>query len=89
MNLQEAGDAPRVVHVGSSQPTGSIMEDGGEVALESGFLPAVIEELRKRGHRIGSRKGLFGGYQAVMKDAEKGVWVGASESRKDGHAAGY
>ena len=89
MNLQEAGDAPRLVHVGSSQPTGSIMKDGGEVALESGFSPAVIEELRKRGHKIGDRKGLFGGYQAVMRDSKKGVWVGASESRKDGHAAGY
>lgn len=89
MNLQEAGDAPRVVHVGSSQPTGSVMEDGGEVALESGFSTAVIEELRKRGHIIGSRTGLFGGYQAVMRDPRNGVWIGASESRKDGHAAGY
>ncbi|MGE4633655.1 MAG: gamma-glutamyltransferase [Planctomycetota bacterium] len=89
MNLQEAGDAPRVVHVGSSQPTGSVMEDGGEVALESGFSTAVIEELRKRGHKIGSRTGLFGGYQAVMRDPRNGVWIGASESRKDGHAAGY
>ena len=89
MNLQEAGDAPRVVHVGSSQPTGSVMTDGGEVALESGFDANVIEKLVRLGHKIGSRKGLFGGYQAVMKDSQHGVWVGASESRKDGHAAGY
>ena len=89
MNLQEAGDAPRVVHVGSSQPTGSVMTDGGEVALESGFDANVIEKLVRLGHTIGSRKGLFGGYQAVMKDSQNGVWVGASESRKDGHAAGY
>ncbi len=89
MNLQEAGDAPRVVHVGSSQPTGSVMTDGGEVALESGFDSHVLEKLARLGHTIGSRKGLFGGYQAVMKDSQHGVWVGASESRKDGHAAGY
>lgn len=89
MNLQEAGDAPRAVHVGSSQPTGSVMTDGGEVALESGFNTHVIEKLTRLGHTIGSRKGLFGGYQAVMKDSKHGVWVGASESRKDGHAAGY
>ncbi len=89
MNLQEAGDAPRAVHVGSSQPTGSVMTDGGEVALESGFDIHVIEKLTRLGHTIGSRKGLFGGYQAVMKDSKHGVWVGASESRKDGHAAGY
>ncbi len=89
MNLQEAGDAPRLVHVGSSQPTGSVMTDGGEVALESGFDANVIEKLVRLGHKIGSRTGLFGGYQAVMKDSQHGVWVGASESRKDGHAAGY
>jgi gamma-glutamyltranspeptidase/glutathione hydrolase len=89
MNLQEAGDAPRLVHVGSSQPTGSVMTDGGEVALESGFDANVIEKLVRLGHKIGNRKGLFGGYQAVMKDSQHGVWVGASESRKDGHAAGY
>ncbi|MDE0959787.1 MAG: gamma-glutamyltransferase [Planctomycetota bacterium] len=89
MNLQEAGDAPRLIHVGSSQPTGSVMDDGGEVALESGFDEKVVEQLRKMGHNIGTRTGLFGGYQAVMRDFRHGVWVGASESRKDGHAAGY
>ncbi|OUU25333.1 MAG: gamma-glutamyltransferase, partial [Planctomycetia bacterium TMED53] len=89
MNLQEAGDAPRVVHVGSSQPTGYTMKDGGEVALESGFSVEVLDQLRKRGHTISSKKGLFGGYQAVMRDFNSGAWVGASESRKDGYAAGY
>ena len=89
MNLQEAGDAPRVVHVGSSQPTGSIMNDGGEVALESGFDRQVVEKLTQLGHRISKRTGVFGGYQAVMKDRKNQVWIGASESRKDGHAAGY
>jgi gamma-glutamyltranspeptidase / glutathione hydrolase len=43
----------------------------------------------RRGHRISANNGDFGGYQAVAWDAERGVWFGASESRKDGHAAGY
>lgn len=89
MNLQEAGDAPRVVHVGSSQPTGFVMKDGGEVAIESGISAEVIAELKKRGHVISAKRGLFGGYQAVMRDLDHGTWVGASESRKDGHASGY
>lgn len=89
MNLQEAGDAPRVVHVGSSQPTGFVMKDGGEVAIESGVSAEVVAELEKRGHVISKKRGLFGGYQAVMRDLEHGTWVGASESRKDGHAAGF
>ncbi|MCB0682865.1 MAG: gamma-glutamyltransferase, partial [Saprospiraceae bacterium] len=32
MNLQEAGDAPRIQHFGSSEPTGERMIDGGQVA---------------------------------------------------------
>ncbi|MGB1071717.1 MAG: gamma-glutamyltransferase, partial [Planctomycetota bacterium] len=61
MNLQEAGDAPRVVHVGSSQPTGYVMKDGGEVAIESGVSAEVVAELKKRGHVISKKRGLFGG----------------------------
>jgi len=88
MNLQEAGDAPRFYHTGSSEPTGEIMEDGGQLYLESGYPPETVRELLKRGHRVGSTSsGQYGGYQAIKRD--KGVYVGASESRKDGQAAGY
>ena len=89
MNLQEAGDAPRIRHDGSSQPTGTEMTDGGVVNLESGIPYESIRELMKRGHHIKSSSGGFGGYQAILWDKEKGVYFGASESRKDGQAAGY
>jgi gamma-glutamyltranspeptidase/glutathione hydrolase len=89
MNLQEAGDAPRLRHDGSSQPTDEIMRDGGELALEPGFDPAVVAELERRGHRIKADRGDFGGYQAIRRDATTGVYAGASESRKDGYAAGF
>ena len=89
MNLQESGDAPRIRHDGSSQPTGSKMTDGGVVNLESDIPYESIRELMKRGHKIQSSNGGFGGYQAIMWDEKKGVYFGASESRKDGHAAGY
>jgi len=89
MNLQEAGDAPRIVHRGSSQPTGERMADGGVVYVESGFSEETLRELDRRGHAIGRTSGGFGGYQAILRDREQGVWIGASESRKDGHAAGY
>lgn len=89
MNLQEAGDASRVIHLDSSQPTGERMTDGGRVTLEGGFAPEVLEALRAMGHRIGDRPGVFGGYQAVGRHPNSGCWVGASESRKDGMAAGY
>ena len=89
MNLQEAGDAPRIQHDGSSQPTGTRMTDGGTVFLENGFPPETIRDLALRGHRIGTDVGGFGGYQAIRWDAANCVYYGASESRKDGHAAGY
>lgn len=88
MNLQEAGDAARIYHGGSSKPTGGAMTDGGVVHLEGG-LEAQAQALRALGHKIGDATGLFGGYQAVLYDAENDVYYGASESRKDGMAAGY
>jgi len=33
--------------------------------------------------------GPYGGYQAILFDADQGVYYGASESRKDGQAAGF
>jgi gamma-glutamyltranspeptidase/glutathione hydrolase len=89
MNLQEAGDAPRILHSGSSQPTGERMTDGGTVYLETGFAYEVERALSEMGHRIGVNVGSFGGYQAIMYDADEDVYYGASESRKDGQAAGY
>lgn len=89
MNLQEAGDAPRIRHDGSSQPTGDKMTTGGWVNLESGFSPEVVRDLQKRGHRVKYSTGGYGGYQAIMFDQKNGVYFGASESRKDGQAAGY
>lgn len=90
MNLQEAGDAPRMQHFGSTDPTGGArMQDGGQLMLESGFAYSVIRDLMNRGHRIGYSNGSYGGYQAILWDAAQKVYYGASESRKDGHAAGY
>ena len=89
MNLQEAGDAPRMHHVGSSEPTGELMTDGGILYLESGFRTEVIQKLMNLGHKIQWDLGGFGGYQAIMWDDKNKVWFGASESRKDGQAAGY
>ena len=89
MNLQEAGDAPRIRHSGSSQPTDQVMTDGGTVYLESGYSEAVREDLRARGHDIATEPTSYGGYQAILRDHQEGVYYGASESRKDGQAAGW
>ena len=88
MDVQAAGDAPRIHHTGSSEPTGEIMKDGGILNLESGFPYSTIRELMRKGHRIQYANGPYGGYQAI-KRAVNDVYWGASESRKDGQAAGF
>ena len=90
MNLQEAGDAPRIQHDGSTEPAGqaTAMRDGGEVDLETGFPYETVRALMRRGHSVRFADGPYGGYQAIMVNPHGG-YVGASESRKDGQAAGY
>lgn len=89
MSLQEAGDAARVLHDGSSEPTGERMTDGGRVLVESGIPYETVRELMNRGHAVGFDLGSYGGYQAIAWDPVQKVYAGASESRKDGQAAGY
>lgn len=89
MNLQEAGDAARIQHIGSTEPTGDVMKDGGWIELEEGFPYETIRELMKMGHKVKWGLGGYGGYQAIMWDPVQKVYYGASESRKDGQAAGY
>lgn len=89
MNLQEAGDAARIRHVGSSQPTDTKMNDGGKLYLESSIDDSTREKLRKIGHNIATDTNVYGGYQAIMWDEEHKVYYGASDPRKDGQAAGY
>ena len=88
MNLQEAGDAPRIYWETHQQPTGGTMTDGGKVNLESGFPDATLRALQVKRHILGRSIWGYGGYQAIKRQSD-GTWVGASESRKDGQAAGY
>ncbi|MGK2857059.1 MAG: gamma-glutamyltransferase [Thermoanaerobaculia bacterium] len=89
MSLQEAGDAARWQHEGSSEPTGETMADGGHVFVESGVPWETVRALEAKGHDVRTDVGGYGGYQAILRDAKRGVYFGASESRKDGQAGGY
>lgn len=92
MNLQEAGDAARWQHLGSTEPTDgqdAYLKNGGYIEVERGIPFETVRELQKRGHDVRYGLGGYGGHQAIMKDHINGVWLGASESRKDGQAAGY
>jgi gamma-glutamyltranspeptidase/glutathione hydrolase len=92
LNVQEAGDASRWQHEGDNEPTDEKMTDsGGYVEVESGIPYETVRELRKKGHDVRFDVGGYGGYQAIKVEMHDGqrVYVGASESRKDGMAAGY
>ncbi len=89
MDVQEAGDAPRFCHFGSSEPTGEPAKGGGTVALESGISDDVRRALEAKGHSLVEARGGFGGYQAIRIDLKRGVLIGGSDPRKDGCAMGY
>jgi gamma-glutamyltranspeptidase/glutathione hydrolase len=91
MNVQAAGDAPRAMHSGSATPTGLPAEGVGSVTVETGVSNETIDKLRAMGHKITrtQRSSTYGGYQGILIDWEHGVLHGATESRKDGVAAGY
>jgi len=91
MNPQEAGDFARWQHYGAGTPDDPGLEPGGEVSVESGIAPDVVDDLRRRGHRVTPSRPLsgYGGYQAIQFDAIQRVYHAASEMRFDGQAGGY
>jgi len=90
MNVQQAGEAPRLEHIGSATPTGNQgIKGGGIVRAEEGISPDIVKELIRRGHRVDWVKKNGGGYQCIMIDPLTGMLHGGSEPRKDGAAAGY
>lgn len=92
MNIQQAGDAARFNHVGGREPTGSGANDLlGILHVEPGVSENTVERLRALGHdvKVVANGAMFGGYQAIYRDPETGVYIGATEMRKDGQALGY
>jgi len=89
MNIQEAGDAPRFRHAGSSGPDEGVMKNGGVLYLESGIPYAVIRDLLGKGHQVSWDRGGYGGYQGIWIDLARGILIGGSESRNDGCAIGF
>jgi gamma-glutamyltranspeptidase/glutathione hydrolase len=90
MNVQEAGEAPRIEHVGSPTPTGKPGDPkGGAIHAERGIPAAVLRDLERRGHQVSVVPTNGGGYQAILIDPRTGMLHGGSEARKDGCAAGY
>ena len=77
MDLQESLDAARFFLY------------GGVLAVEDNVPDSSRVRLNAMGHHVVAADGPLGGGQAVGIDWEQGVLHGASDPRKDGHAAGY
>jgi gamma-glutamyltranspeptidase/glutathione hydrolase len=89
MNVQEAGEAPRLEHRGSATPTGRPGPGVGRVEAERGISPAVLKGLAQRGHQVERVHTNGGGYQGILLDPKTSMLHGGSEPRKDGCAVGY
>lgn len=93
MDPQAAGEAARMRHFGGRAPNGAGRPGAGFVHYESGFPNRLVAKLRGRGHQLDPVEDwierFVGGYQAVHRDHERGVYVGASKPRFDGCALGY
>ena len=87
LGVQEAGDAPRWRHEGSSEPVNRPDGGPGVLHLETGVPQQTRAELETLGWRLGASDGGFGGYQAIQRGPE--AYAAASEMRKDGAALAY
>jgi gamma-glutamyltranspeptidase / glutathione hydrolase len=76
-DVQETIDMPRGLHY------------EGVYQLEDGVPAAVVEGLKKLGHKTTSLVSPLGGGQAIWIDWDKGTLTGGSDPRKDGCALGY
>jgi gamma-glutamyltranspeptidase/glutathione hydrolase len=90
MNVQQAGEAPRIEHVGHATPTGKADDpNGGTIRAEPGISEDVVKELTARGHIVERVRVNGGGFQGILIDPKTGLLHGGSEARKDGAAVGY
>lgn len=91
MDIQAAGDAARFLHDGGASPTDTTYEGYGVLYVEPGVAESTVERLRTMGHRVeyNDAGAMFGGYQAIYRDPDTGVYSGATEMRKDGTVTAY
>ena len=87
LDIQSAIEAPRWLsgRYLVNQPEGSL-------TVEGRFTPEVVEELRKRGHRVEvveDWSSVMGSAHGIILHPENGLRMGGSDPRSDGAAIGY
>ncbi len=91
MDIQAAGDAARFLHDGGASPTDLPYEGYGVLYVEPGVPQSTVGRLREMGHKVeyNGAGAMFGGYQAIYRNPQTGVYSGATEMRKDGTVTAY
>ena len=89
MSPQQAGDQPRIRHIGRTTPWLGRSNNQGEIVFEHGIPEGVRLQLAELGHRVTQTPGAHGGYQAIWRTDDPLVYFGGSDPRKDGAAMGY
>jgi gamma-glutamyltranspeptidase/glutathione hydrolase len=89
MSPQQAGDQPRIDHIGGPDPAAGQSTDGGTAFFEHGFDDNVKLRLAEMGHQVGAKVVAPGVYQAIWRIDDPLVYFGGSDPRMDGGALGY
>jgi gamma-glutamyltranspeptidase len=87
LDIQSAIEAPRWL-----SGRYLVNQPDGALTLEGRLSPEVIEELRKRGHRVNVVEdwaSVMGSAHGIIIHPENGLRMGGSDPRSDGAAVGY
>lgn len=88
MGIQEAIEAPRMALAAAP----NFYREGAEITIrmEGRVDAAVIEDLRRRGHRVEVTGGWGGGnMQGILVDLERGTMTAGADPRNLGYAIGW
>jgi len=89
MSPQQAGDQPRLMHLGGSMPWGGGATGGGTLQFERDFSEDIKARMREMGHMVEDSVAAHGGYQSIWREDGPLRYFGGSDPRKDGMAIGY
>jgi gamma-glutamyltranspeptidase/glutathione hydrolase len=89
LDPQQAVEAPRWWSFPGTDP--ATIDTPMQVRVEPGFPEEVVPRLEAMGHRVVRRRaGVYDGkVQLIVWDYQRGVMMGASDPRGDGHAAAW
>ena len=87
MDPQSAVEAPRWSHQPGTPPRDQLPE---VLRMEAGFDGAILDGLRKKGHKIEIvDRWSFGSAKIIVRDRENGCWLGGADPRRIAYALGY